>query len=198
MGRSTLRVTQDPKNRIPKRTQFIAGDFTEKLTSGSDWTSTLQNKVEQIFRSDAMKKNLVPGVKVKDLVACCGLSEEEALQVTKFMAQKTEEEEKSFFTPNLLQEKRLGTMKGNNRDSATNTQTTNTHTTTTEKSSNNESSGALMVVVAVAGILVLIAVVALIVVTNRSKAGAERVVNLRQHTTRQASWQKGGAVDMDF
>merc|ERR1712146_442445 len=130
------------------------GDFTEKLISGSDWTSTLQNKVEQIFRSDAMKKNFVPGVKIQDLVACCGLSEEEALQVTKFMAQKTEEEEKSFFTPNLLKEtQKLGTMKGKNGDSATNTQTTNTHTTTTEKSS-----GALMVVVAVAGILVLIAV----------------------------------------
>lgn len=193
-GSKTLTVSSDPKGRMPKRTQFIASDFSQKLQKGSDWSSTLQNKVDRIFNSPDLKKNLIPGVQVSDLVACCGLSEAEAEQLFSFMESVVVAEKTAFYVPRI---------NPNNGEPKTQTQTqTQSHTTTTtttEKSSGDSgSSGTLLVVVAVAGILVLVAVVALVVVQSKSKATVERVVDMRQRSSRQASWQKGGAVDMDF
>jgi cobalamin biosynthesis Mg chelatase CobN len=196
VGKS-IKVTSDPKGIIPKRTKFIASDFAPKLNDvGSTWTSTLKSKVSQIMSSANMKKNFVPGVTAADLVACCNLNLDEAAEVTKFMGEVVTNEKTAFYTVSLIQqsnEQAVQQAQQQQQTQATGTTSTSTTTTSTESSS-----GSLLVVVAVAAILVLVAVIALVVVTTRSKATADRVVDMRQRTTRQASWQKGGAVDMDF
>jgi hypothetical protein len=196
VGKS-IKVTSDPKGIIPKRTKFIASDFAPKLNDvGSTWTSTLKSKVSQIMSSANMKKNFVPGVTAADLVACCNLNLDEAAEVTKFMGEVVTNEKTAFYTVSLIQqsnEQAVQQAQQQQQNQATGTTSTSTTTTSTESSS-----GSLLVVVAVAAILVLVAVIALVVVTTRSKATADRVVDMRQRTTRQASWQKGGAVDMDF
>jgi hypothetical protein len=194
VGKS-IKVTSNPTGIIPKRTKFIASDFAPKLNDvGSTWTSTLKSKVSQIMSSANMKKNLVPGVTAADLIACCDLNPDEAAEVTKFMGEVVTNEKNAFYTVSLIQQSNEQEQaQQQQQNQATGTTSTSTTTTSTESSS-----GSLLIVVAVPAILVLVAVIALVVVTTRSKATADRVVDMRQRTTRQASWQKGGAVDMDF
>lgn len=197
VGKS-VEVASAPKGLVPKRTRFIASDFTEKLTGpSSSWSATLRTKVRSITQSDILSKNLVPGISAADLVVCCYLDQTEAAEVISFMNEIVVSEKTSFYTVQLLDQAKAEENKQQelqNKQGTTSWGSTTTSTTTTSTSTSS-SSESLLVVIAVAAILVLVAVIALVVVTNKSRS-AERVAEVKR--SRETSWVKSSALDLDL
>merc|ERR1712146_267505 len=148
---------------LPKRTRFIASDFSAVSQS---WGPSLRAKLDFVINDATTRQNLVPGATAQDLLACCGFSSEEAIVLSRSMADIVATERAKIFKPTITitdnnggnNGNNGGNNGGNNAGQTTSTQTTTTHT---EKSSDDSSSGSLLVVVAVAAVLVLVAVIAL-------------------------------------
>merc|ERR1712139_699564 len=195
IGDNQVVINANPVGLSPKRSRFIASDFT---ASAKSWASSLSAKVDFIFQDATMRQNLKPGATVESLVSCCRLSVEEAQILTKSMAQIVQSELTQLYKPTITIGGGNTASTTNQKQQTTSTQTTSTHTT--EKSSDDSSSGgSLLVVVAVAAVLVLVAVIALAIFTVKSNKQSQRVVDLRGgEAAHQSSWQKGGAMESDF
>lgn len=188
-------INANPTGLLPKRSRFIASDFSAVSQS---WGPSLRAKLDFVINDATTRQNLVPGATAQDLVACCGFSLEEARVLSGSMADIVSAERAQIFKPTITitdNNGNNGNNGGNNAGQTTSTQTTTTHT---EKSSDGSSSGSLLVVVAVAAVLVLVAVIALAIFTVKSNKQSQRVVDLRGGNAQQSSWQKGGAMESDF
>merc|ERR1711871_1613279 len=189
-------INANPTGLLPKRSRFIASDFSAVSQS---WGPSLRAKLDFVINDATTRQNLVPGATAQDLVACCGFSLEEATVLSGSMADIVSAERAQIFKPTITVTDNNGGNNGNNGGNnagqTTSTQTTTTHT---EKSSDGSSSGSLLVVVAVAAVLVLVAVIALAIFTVKSNKQSQRVVDLRGGNAQQSSWQKGGAMESDF